>query len=585
MKIPSSNDLISSLPLTPETPDFQQGVDKTFLVSSQRDFVFLSPSDSSACFQRGIDEEFLAAQESFIDFSQKETIPCQFNPPCMFKHDESPDMIFLDPQKDLSWSVTSSLEDTLTSKKIDPVVQTLLDKQVQQRSVTAPPDIRSGLGKKQERIDIVNLERFVIQARKLMVYEEALYEFVPPCWKKLSSRECSVTLRRLFSVYNLDSSLTSKEYSEIYNLLLCSPDIQIYGHISPPENALNFIDGTLWLDSMTFSSHNPDDHFFTYLDVSYEDVMDCEFGPYFERYMKQICGDVPEVRRQILELIGLVCTGYQAKVCYYLAGSSGTGKSQITRFLEELIGREHTGTVSGPHAFENKFTIGSLEGKRLAVCMDCPNIPMPPKAIGAMKTFTGGDDSVPAERKHKDSKTIFEKALLLFCSNYRLQIPKVAQEEALLERIIIVPFGKPVEKNEREMQLYRRFVSERAYIIAQMIPVYKELMERNYAVTRVPVPKEFAIEEARSHLRMIQDFIKDRCTFDRDCEVSTRDLYDAYLEEMAHLDAESTSRIDFSRCLSEVLRQCPTVTAVKRTNGLDERGYRGIQLKQEVYGF
>lgn len=583
MKSRLTNDLLAALPQTSEDLNLQKSFDEAIFPTSQKGFVFLNPCESEICFCQALNEDILFKPKKDVMFLESsEPYPCQVDDPHPVDEHEYSAMAFLETPKDLSGIITSSVEDTLTPATINSQFQGLFGKLAQKQVLAKPPDIRSGLGKKQERIDIVNLERFVIQSRKLMVYEESLYEFVPPCWKKLSSRDCSVTLRRLFSIYNLDSSLTSKEYSEIYNLLLCCPDIQVEGHISPPEKALNFIDGTLWLESMEFLPHNPEDHFFTYLDVSYEDVVDCEYGSYFERYMRQVCGEIPEVRRQILELIGLVCTGYQAKVCYYLVGASGTGKTQITRFLEEMIGRENTGTVSGPHAFENKFTIGSLEGKRLAVCMDCPNVPMPPKAIGAMKTFTGGDDSVPAERKHKDSKTIFEKALLLFCSNYRLQVPNVAQEEALLERIIIVPFGKPVEKDAREMQLYRKFISERAYIIAQMIPVYKELMERNYAVTRVPVPKEYIIEEARSHLRIIGDFINDQCATDQHCEISTRDLYDAYLEEMVHLDIEPTSRVDFSRCLSEILRQYPTVTAVKRTNGLDERGYRGIRLKQEL---
>ncbi len=583
MKSRLTNDLLATLPQTPEGLSLQKSFEEAILPTSQKEFFFLNPCEPENCFCQVLNESSPFEPKKDVMFLEpSEPYSCLLDNTHPIDICESSGITFLETPKDLSNIITSSVENILPTTAINPQIQAILCKLAQTQILAKPPDIRSGLGKKQERTDIVNLERFVIQARKLMVYEESLYEFVPPCWRKLSPRDCSVTLRKLFSIYNLDSSLTSKEYSEIYNLLLCCPDIQVEGHILPPENALNFIDGTLWLESMEFLPHNPEDYFFTYLDVSYEDVMDCEYGSYFERYMRQVCGGISEVRRQILELIGLVCTGYQAKVCYYLVGASGTGKSQITRFLEELIGRENTGTVSGPHTFENRFTIGSLEGKRLAVCMDCPNVPMPPKAIGAIKTFTGGDDSVPAERKHKDSKTIFEKALLLFCSNYRLQVPNVAQEEALLERIIIVPFGKPVEKDAREMQLYRKFISERAYIIAQMIPVYKELMERNYAVTRVPVPKEYAIEEARSHLRIIGDFINNQCAVDRHSEISTRDLYNAYLEEMAHLGAEPTSRVDFSRCLSEVLRQYPTVTAIKRTNGSDERGYRGIRLKQEL---
>ena len=519
---------------------------------------------------------------SFLLLTKSNHEPCQPNTPRIPETSQRANFATINTPQELPVLTHQSIEDLFTPKELGVPLQ---KEHRHHHSNIAPPDISRGLGKRKENGDIVALEHFVTQVKKLMVYNGELYEFISPCWKKLNARDCSISLRRLFSDNDLDSNLTSKDYSEVYNMLLCCPEIQVNGHITPPDNAINFVDGTLWLDDMTFCRHNPDDHFFTYIDVSYDDILDCEYGEYFERYMMQVCSENPDVRRQILELTGLICTGYQAKVCYYFVGPAHCGKSQVTRFLEELIGRENVASIAGPQDFGQRFTIGSLVDKRLAVCGDCGNIPLSPSAIGILKTFTGGDDAVKAERKYKDAKTIYEKALLLLCSNYRLQIPNAAQEEALLERIVIVPFGKPVEKNAREPKLFQRFISERAYIISQMIPVYKELMNRNYAITRVSVPEEYAIEEGRSQLKKVQAFINERCILSQHYEVSSRELYNAYLEEVVHLNEDVPSRIDFARCISEVLRQYPTVTAVKRTNGMDERGYRGIRLKQEMSEF
>ena len=121
-------------------------------------------------------------------------------------------------------------------------------------------------------------------------------------------------------------------------------------------------------------------------------------GPYFEHFAAQIGNNDLQVRQQLLELIALAITGYEAKVFYVLLGPSNTGKTQFGRFLEELLGRENVASLAGVHDFSNRFTTSSLEGKMLATCLDLPDSPLPSVAVGVIKQV-GGDDPIKGGAK------------------------------------------------------------------------------------------------------------------------------------------------------------------------------------------
>ena len=65
---------------------------------------------------------------------------------------------------------------------------------------------------------------------------------------------------------------------------------------------------------------------------------------------------------------------------------------------------------------------------------------------------------------------------------------------------------------------------------------------------------------------------------DEDAETATNELFLAYQENCIAEGQEILNRTEFSRTFSGIIRSMPSVSPIKRTNGQDSRGYRGIRL-------
>lgn len=439
------------------------------------------------------------------------------------------------------------------------------------------PDLSLGFGKKQENLELVSLEKFIVSELTLMVYMGELCVYQAPCWKQLDRRQCTVQLRRLFRENHLDSCLTEKEYRDLYRLLLSNPDIQRDSEFDTPSNLLNLTDGTLDIEKLILYQHKPEDGFFTYLDIESEEILGAKKGEVFEHFIQDISNGNPDIRKQVLELIALAITGYEAKVFYALLGPSNSGKTQLSRFITELLGRDQVMNISGIQELGGRFTLSSMENKKLCLCPDLPDAPLPAAAIGAIKQSVG-NDAIKIEAKYKNSKTIYKKPLFVFVGNYAIRVPNASKETALMERMVIIPFAEAVPAENRTEQLYKLLLSEAPYIIAQAIYAYRELLHNNFNVTRSAVPAEYLPEESREQFYCVKDFIENCCKFIDNEEITTESLYMAYQTTGNYNDFYSLSKIDFSRLLSQVLADYDSVKAVKRVAGKELRGYKGITL-------
>lgn len=447
--------------------------------------------------------------------------------------------------------------------------------------IPTPPDISEGLGRSRENQDLNKLEKFLIDNMTLMVYREELFEFIQPCWKHLSPRACIVRQRELLDSSDCGDMLTTREYQKLYNMLLSNPQIQQSKELEPPPHTVNLLDGTLNLLTGEVYPHKPEDGFFTYLNVTAYEVCEASYGSVFENFVAQIDSQNLNVRQQLLELVALAMTGYEAKVFYVLLGASNTGKTQFGRFLEELLGREQVVSMAGVHDFSNRFTTSTLEGKMLATCLDLPDSPLPSIAVGVIKQIVG-DDPIKVEAKYKNSRTIYRKPLLLFAGNHPLRITNISNEKALLNRMVVIPFSNPVSEREATPQLYKSLLEESAYIVAQAMKAYQDLFQRKFAVTRVPIPEEYASRDAREGAYSIERFISEYCVLGEDRWVTTEDLYSAYLNYAEEQGWPGISKINFSRLLAEKLSNMPNVTVQKRIGEMQKRGYCGIGLSSEI---
>lgn len=434
-----------------------------------------------------------------------------------------------------------------------------------------PPKVSNEFDRQTKR-DLVKLVRYAEQELRLMVQDSVLCIFEGPCWRRLTENQGKSKILEALSINGLDDCLVDSDCRAIYRRLLIDPRLQKEDVPIPSFWRLNLRDGTLDLRTKTFGPHVPEDYFFRYLDISMVDIEHSRQGPTFEMFVDNLSAGHKEVRRQLLELTALTILHYPIKNFYVLLGPSNTGKTQFGRFLEELVGRNNVASLQGMDDLKNRFTTSTFVGKLLVACLDLPDGVLPDQAVGTIKQLVG-DDSLKGEAKRRDAITFYDKPLFLCAGNHPIRIAHMAQEQALLNRMVVVPFLNPVPEEAAQQQLYQSLLSEAPYIVRESLIAFQDLADRNFQVTRAEIPEEYQPHEGRSDYQAITAFIQEYCIFDSDSMVSTQQLY----QQFSSWSGIRIPLITFSRNLSEVFAQDTSITPVKRAeNG--QRGYRGIRL-------
>lgn len=451
---------------------------------------------------------------------------------------------------------------------------------------TPPPDIADGLGKRRESQDMVALEDFAVQHADWLIFEGCLCIYKKPCWIKLKSDDEALReIRRIFRPYEeIRSSLTSRDYKMIYNGLLSNPSVETLDVLHTPEDCINCRDGVLDLLTMESRPCKPSDHYFYCFDLFCHEIQSPpEYGCYFENFVAQAGNGNVDVRRQILELIALAMTGKQLKVFYAMLGPSNCGKSQIGKFLEELLGRENVMVVRHIDDFAGSFTVGSLYGKLLGMCLDLPAGTLPQSAVAILKQMVGSDP-IKGERKYADPFMFDVKPLLLLAGNHPIQVNHADREDAFFNRLVTIPFANPVsDASEVIIDLYKQFLDEAAYIVHEACLAYQDLADRNWNPTRVPVPAEFSQREGDDNFLAVQDFVENCITTSPKSKVSTASLFEAYQSYAEETGHRMLNKTVFGRTVSDVLnRTIPSSESIKAIYKNGPRGYLNIALLDDM---
>lgn len=424
------------------------------------------------------------------------------------------------------------------------------------------------------RCDLTALEEFLCRVQQWAVHQGALCLYSPPCWRRLDDHTAEVEIRKTLRDHSFDGPLISSDYRELRKMLLLNPDIQVAGEFAPPELCLNLADGTLDVLSGEWRAHDSADGFFSFLDLTSQEVFSGESTGAFERFVQQVSAGDEDIRRQLLELVGLMVTGYSLKNFFVLVGPSNTGKSQFGRFLGELVGREYVETIRNIDDFGDKWIMGSLRGKKLVTCLDLPNKPLSPKAVGLIKQLAG-DDAVKGEYKRGALFTFYEKPLLVCAGNFPIRVPRIERDQAFLNRMVTIPFSNPVRADEERQQFFRVLLDDAPYIVKCALEALRDLAARNFQLTQVELPEEYAPQEGNEGIKAVKAFVDSCCELAEDAEETTADLFYAYTEMEG---AIGLSEIEFGRLLSSALKTVPRVEASKRVGRTDHRGYRGVRI-------
>ena len=445
------------------------------------------------------------------------------------------------------------------------------------------PNIQKSLGSRKSNTDRRKVCKYLLAKHEFQVRNQILYVFEPPCWRRLEGAQADVFVNRQLSAAGIEDYTGTADIREIVKLLLLEDTIQHTGEFTPPEGCINFCDGTLNLNTGSFYRHRSSDEFTHFINCTYAAVRDAEPGSYFDDFIQSIDNGNPEIRQQILELIVIALAGIRLKYFFVLLGPSHTGKTQLGRFLEELLGMDQVESVRDIEDFKGRFTTGEIAGKRLVTCLDLPDAPIPKLAVGKIKELVG-DDSIKGENKYQRSFTYNLKPLLLFAGNYPITFSDLEQDTAFLNRMVVIPFSHPCAENKMVQHLYRRFLEEMPYIIQEAIAAFDVLQERNFQVTKVDIPQEYQPRNGLGRDRKIVEFLREMCIQEECAEVGTQQLLEAY--RVQYPEEAELGLLPFSRKLSKAFSAAHIpVVPVKRVNGRDERGFRGVRLREDDGGF
>lgn len=147
--------------------------------------------------------------------------------------------------------------------------------------------------------------------------------------------------------YNLGGPLAPADYKELRKIMTINPDMQRLEPFDTPKHKLNFSDGTMDVMTGEWQEHDSADGFFSCLNMSRRELEVGRNTGAFDNFVGQIADGNPDIRRQLLELVGLALTGCNLKHFFVLVGPSHTGKTQFGRFLGELVGQKNVETLRG----------------------------------------------------------------------------------------------------------------------------------------------------------------------------------------------------------------------------------------------
>ncbi len=240
---------------------------------------------------------------------------------------------------------------------------------------------------------------------------------------------------------------------------------------------VTFENGTLDLKTGQLHPHSPQ-YFTTYcLKCQYNPSFANLSTPYFDTFLHQMSGGDRLLEARVLEFIGYcLVPDLDGRVIFLLQGYSGAGKSLISNFLRSLYPDEVVSSLN-VHELGDKFAVSELSRKVICLSPDLPAGVLDDKSVSALKKLSG-HDKVSSDVKFQ-SRVEFEcEATFVLATNHMLCTKR--RDEALIDRIVVIPFAFPVAKEARMPSLIDNLKEETDRIANRALQAYFCLRSKHY---------------------------------------------------------------------------------------------------------
>ncbi len=429
----------------------------------------------------------------------------------------------------------------------------------------------SPIMEKQELSNAIDtIASIAVNQLPLMTFERVLYYCESVIWESINRMDLYQLLVSICGQAVM-AGLNDRGITELYNKVLLRQSIKVeQKDMAYAPHLIAFEDGIFNVLTMKEHALSPDNYFFSCLNLSVKDIGKGK-GEVFEAYANSFSGGDQRVRKRYLQSLGAMISGYRLKKILLYYGSHDTGKSQGVNLIRLIVGEKAVYSITDPNELSSRWTFGCLPGKRLCYCPDAAKIPLSQPTIAAIKQLTGGD-LLRAERKYQDPFTFVNEATLLFVSNYPLC---GHYDEALISRLVVVPFNNPIEPSKQIPDLAQKLYAERGYIVGQAILALRELIQNNFEFAPVDCSPGF-ISGYSLTSDYIEDFVIDCCEENPDSCESTKALFEAY--QFYCTENALTALTDIGVFGRQLSLKFPKLARTRNAGGSGIRGFIGIKL-------
>ena len=413
--------------------------------------------------------------------------------------------------------------------------------------------------------------------RKLIIYKDGYYHFI-------EDTEFIGFIDTVLSVVGYGHSKDCTDISgNIYKQLMRRTNLSYLCNIEDldaNQNIINFENGILNLNTGELLAHSP--KYLSTIQIPCKWDLNASEPVVFKNYLKKLTDGLPD-QEQIISMILQYCGAcianvpvYRTKGALIFKGKSNAGKSQIYQLMFNLLGNKNAIPSELRDLNVNRFSKVALYKKRLTGHADMPHdISIDSAAV--FRNLTGGD-IIYAEQKHKGVISFTYQGGMIYCCN---NCPTFKDyDEALRNRLYIVPCENVVSSNEKDLHLQDKFREEYPAIVKLMLRELLKLKKNNWELYQGETIIA-ARDNYERDIDNVSEFIElaIRTTdFDQTGMQKIEFWYDSYVEFSKRYKADKTlSRKQFTKRLESLLK----VERYKSSTNNGAYYYKGIYPTRE----
>lgn len=378
----------------------------------------------------------------------------------------------------------------------------------------------------------------------IISYGNILYYHNEYYYTQLDSNQL-IKLYRQNVDYELNNKSSLRGYKDLYDCLVTDPQIEC----SEPEDEPIYApleNGILDLMEWKLYPHSPDQITFTCIKAKYDPQAKCQI---FEEYLQRVTGGDFLLSKRVWMAIGyLLIYPARGKFFIFMKGIGNSGKSVLGSFIRRLYPKESISSIRLKQ-MKNEFGMASLANAVINFDMDMPSSKIDEEAASRLKQITGGD-SINVPRKFRDDALLERRIKFVFSSNHPLIID--GEDDALLKRIIYLPFNYAIPDDQQDPYLGEKIWKERDAIVTKALRYARKLVQLNYIFPEIPQVDNVKCIVRDSIAKTVGKFIQESCDRSEPKAVTaTEDLYNAYSDYCKEKNMCACSKKAFTQELTQ----------------------------------